>query len=274
MPSTLVLVALALGTATVGSLGGLGGAVFLVPALVLFGVEPQVAAPLGILSVAAGSLASAPRQLSDGLVHQRLGVTLELMASAGAITGALLGDAISATALSVILALTALGAAMVGLRRRGLRNPPRGEFSAELPGEWAGSLAGAYRLDEETIVPYQAKRAPLGVAAMAFAGLISGLAGVGGGFIKTPTMTEVMHVPVKVAAATTTFTVGVTAAASLLVFAGQGRIDEHAGAAVVFGGLIGGFAGSRLQILLPPARVRVVLSVALIVVAGLLLVTL
>lgn len=274
MPSALVLVLLSVGTATLGSLGGLGGAVFLVPALVLLGVEPQLAAPLGILSVGAGSLASAPRQLDDGLVHHRLGITLELLASAGAIVGALLGEAISATALGLLLAAVALIAGATGLRRRGMRNPPRGEFSAELPGEWAGTLGGAYRLDADHIVPYQARRVPLGMGAMGFAGLVSGLAGVGGGFIKTPAMTEVMGIPVKVAAATTTFTVGVTAAVSLLVFAGQGRIDEQAGAAIVFGGLLGGLVGTRLQSRLPPNRVRTVLSIALMAVGVLVVVTL
>ena len=60
-------------------------------------------------------------------------------------------------------------------------------------------------------------------------------------------MTEIMRIPVKVAAATTTFTVGVTAATTLVVFAFQDRIDVHAGAAAVLGSLVGGVLGVRLQ---------------------------
>lgn len=272
MPSTVVLILLSVVTASVGSLGGLGGAVFLVPALVLFGVEPQIVAPLGILSVGASSLSAGPRQLRDGLVHHRLGITLELLASTGAIAGALLGDQVSGDTLRIVLALTAIVAASTGLRRRGLRNPPHELFDAELPGEWAGSLGGAYRLGDR-VVPYHARRLPLGLGAMGFAGLVSGLAGVGGGFIKTPAMTEIMGIPVKVAAATTTFTVGVTAATSLLVFSAQGRIDERAGAAVVVGGLVGGLVGAFLQNRLPPQHVRSVLSVALALVGVIVLAT-
>ena len=101
---------------------------------------------------------------------------------------------------------------------------------------------------------------------MSLAGLVSGLAGVGGGFIKTPVMSELMHVPVKVAAATSTFTVGLTASTALIVFAGQGRIEYREGAVVVAAGVVGGWMGARLQRWLPPARVRMVLSVVLLVI--------
>ncbi len=266
MISLPALVALSAATAGVGALGGLGGAVFLVPLLVLLGVDPREAAPLGILSVAGGSLAAAPRQLRAGLVHHRLGVTMEIPSSAGAIVGATVGGLIARSLLSRILAAVALGAAFAAGSRKGLRNRPSAVFSEEEPGEWPGTLAGAYRLGDQ-MVPYHARRVPTGLLAMLGAGFVSGIAGVGGGFIKTPAMSEIMHVPVRVAAATATFTVGITAAASLVVYGGQGRIEFRHGAAVVVGGLLGGTLGARLQARLPPQRTRLVISVALVVVA-------
>jgi uncharacterized membrane protein YfcA len=271
MPPTLALLGLSLMTAAIGTLGGLGGAVFLVPLLVLFGVEPQVAAPLGILSVASGSLAAAPRQLGEGVVHHRLGVLLELPGAGAAIAGALIGNAVGGRALSILLALTAIGAAVASGRRKGIRNLPQPEFTGETLGEWPGTLGGAYRLGDG-VVPYQARRLWQGMLAMCGAGAISGLAGVGGGFIMTPAMSEIMKVPVKVAAATTTFAVGITAATSLIVFGAQGRIDAQAGAAIVIGGLFGGAVGARIQEALPPARVRGFLSIALIIIGIMLLV--
>jgi uncharacterized membrane protein YfcA len=272
MPDTWVLVLLSLVAATVGTLGGVGGAMFLVPTLILFGVEPVEAAPLGIMAVGASSLSAAPRQLEDGLVHHRLGVTIELAASAGAIVGALIGEAVSGAVLSRLLGLVAIAAALSAMRKRGLRNPPHDLFTSETPGEWPGTLAGAYRLSDTEVVPYQAKRLPHGLVAMVGAGLISGLAGVGGGFVKTPALTEIMHVPVKVAAATTTFTVGITATVSMAIFAGQGRIDFKAAAAIVLGGLLGGILGSKVQTRLPPQAVRTALGALLLLVGGILLV--
>ncbi|CAB4620971.1 unannotated protein [freshwater metagenome] len=104
------------------------------------------------------------------------------------------------------------------------------------------------------------------------AGLISGLSGVGGGWVKTPTASEIMHVPVKVAAATSTFTVGVTAAVGLLVYESQGRIVISDAALVAAAGLIGGTVGVRLQHVLPPPLVRRGLSAILAVIGVLLIV--
>jgi uncharacterized protein len=266
VPSELTLLAMAAAAAGLGALGGLGGAVLLVPALVLLGVEPAEAAPLGLATVAAGSLAAGPAQLRSGLVHHRLGLLLETGASAGAVTGALLAGVLSPTVLARILAAAALAAGVAGLRRGPARNLPRPEFVAESAGEWPGTLGGAYRLGPE-VVPYQARRVEAGWATMVVAGLVTGIAGIGGGFIKTPAMREIMSVPVKVAAATSTFTVGITAAAGLVVMAGQGRIDVVTTPPVILGALVGGAAGAIAQDRLRPEVVRRALGILLVVVA-------
>jgi uncharacterized membrane protein YfcA len=268
----LALAALALVTASIGAMGGIGGAVLLVPVLVLLGVDPLVAAPLGLLTVAAGSLAAAPRQLDAGLVHQRLGVVLEVTASVGALLGALVADEVPDTVLAVALALVAIAAGLTNLRNRGLRNLPQPSFVAEAPGEWPGTLGGAYRLEEDQVVPYRAQRVRTGLAGMTVAGFVTGVAGVGGGWIKTPLLSEVMRVPVRVAAATSTFTVGITSTTALLVFAGQGRLDAEGGAAAVAGALLGGLLGARLQQRLHPVRTRRIIGGLLVVIGVVLLV--
>ena len=107
---------------------------------------------------------------------------------------------------------------------------------------------------------------------MTIGGAVAGLTGVGGGFLKTPVMSEVMHVPVKVAAATTTFMTGITAAAGLAVFARQGRGEVVDLGAVILGALVGGRVGSVLQSGVSPLATRRVLAVVLVVVAVLVLV--
>jgi uncharacterized membrane protein YfcA len=265
-------VALGFGTATVGALGGIGGAVLLVPALVLTGTDVADAAPLGLVSVAAGSLAAAAPQLEEGVVHHRLGVTLEVAATTGALAGALAGDAVGERTLTIVLGVTAVLAAVAGGARRGMRNRPVPAFAADRLGEWPGTFGGAYR-SPEGVVPYRAERLGLGLAAMGLSGVLAGMAGISGGFVKTPAMSEIMRVPVKVAAATTTFTVGITSAAALLVFAVQGRVDAREAAAVALGALAGGRVGARLQLRLPAPAVRRVLSGLLVAVGVALVVT-
>lgn len=257
---------LALVTAGVGALGGLGGAILFVPLVVLFGEAASEAAPLGLFSVAAGSLAAGSHQLKEATVNHRIGVVTELGGSSGAIAGALLSGAVSDQVLTRILAAVAVAAAVAGGRRKGVRNPPDPACSDADVGEWEGELAGAYRVGGG-VAPYAAKRVPAGLAAFTLSGVAAGVAGVSGGFIKTPATSELMHVPVKVAAATTTFTIGVTSSAALLVFAVQGRIDPRQAAPVLVGSLVGGTLGAMVQGRLPPPVVRRALSVVLLAVA-------
>lgn len=268
----LLLAIAAFVTAAVGALGGLGGAILLVPILVLSGLSAREAAPLGLISVAAGSLAAAPRQLRAHMVNHRLGVSTEILSSIAALVGALASGIIGQSALAVMLGVVALVAAFFGARRKGIRNLPDPLLTVGDIGEHHGSLSGVYQLDQHEFVEYRARRVPAGLLGMAGAGLIAGLSGVSGGFIKTPTTSEVMHVPVKVAAATTTFTVGITSAMALLVYEAQGRIVVSDAALVAAAALAGGTVGSRLQALLPPPLVRRALSMVLVAIGLLLIV--
>jgi uncharacterized protein len=235
----------------------------LVPLLVLTGTPAREAAPLGLLSVASGSLAAGPRQLAELTVHHRLGVTTEVVASIGAIAGALLSGAVGETALTRLLAVVAVVSAMASLRGR--------EEGAGDLGEQRGTLSGNLR-SHGAVRRYEARHLPGALAVVSLAGLVAGIAGVGGGFIKTPVTSEIMRVPVKVAAATTTFTVGITSATALLVFAAHGRVNlEHAGP-VIAGSLLGGYLGARFQSSLDPNVIRRSLAALLFVVAAILFV--
>ncbi len=271
MPSVAILMALAAGSALLGTLGGLGGAIFLVPALILAGVDPVVAVPLGAASVVAGSLAAGPSQLRSGMVHHRIGVSIEVLAASGAVVGAVIGNAVDAKVLTWVLVVVALGAAAMAARPTPLYNLPDRIYDNDLPGEWPGTLGGTYRLGDEA-VPYHARRVPIALGAMSLAGVVSGLAGVGGGFMKVPLMREVMRVPIKVAAATSTFTVGITAAVSLIVYSRQGRVDAGSTVAIVVGAIVGGIVGTRIASRLDPRLMRKVLAVLLVVVAVILVV--
>ena len=79
-----------------------------------------------------------------------------------------------------------------------------------------------------------------------------------------------MHVPVKVASSTTTFSIGITAAAALLVKMVRGTLDVELAAMVLLGALVGGTIGSRIQARLSPPTVRRFLSVLLLVIAAIL----
>ena len=265
---SFLLVLLALATASLGALGGLGGAVILVPLLVLTGTPAREAAPLGLLSVASGSMAAGPRQLAELTVHHRLGVTSETVTSAAAIIGALLSGAVGEAVLTRFLAVVALAAAVASLRGRDEAHavvPDDGVGFGDL-GERRGTLSGTFRADGD-VRRYRAQNLPGGLAVMSLAGFVAGIAGISGGFIKTPATSEIMRVPVKVAAATTTFTTGITAAAALLVFAAHGRINLDDAGPVIAGSLLGGHLGAGFQATLDPTVIRRSMAAVLVAVA-------
>ncbi|HUO45472.1 MAG TPA: sulfite exporter TauE/SafE family protein [Acidimicrobiia bacterium] len=259
-------------TSTIGVLGGLGGAMLLVPALVLAGMPVSEAAPLGLLTAAAGSVAAGPRHLTERLVNHRLGLTIELAATTGAVGGALVSGLVPERPLVLVLAGVALAAALVGGGRKVVRNPAQPDLGPEHVGERVGALGGAY-MTRFGVAPYNVKRVPAGLALVTLSGVVAGIAGASGGFIKTPVLSELMNIPTRVAAATTTFTIGITSSAALVIFALQGRLDTRTGAAAVLGGLLGALTGARLQAHLSAIKVRRALSVVLVVVAVVLVVS-
>lgn len=263
--AALTVGGLALATATLGAIGGIGGAVLLVPMLVLLGWSPLEAAPIGIAMSAAAALAAVPRQTLTGLTNYRLGVSLEIAASIAAAAGALLSVLLPVAAVQYALGGSAVVASMAGGLRKGQRNRPVEGASLEELGDRPGQLASAYPDQTGRVVPYEVARFRTGMGLIGGAGLLAGLTGVSGGFIKTPVMSEVMRVPVKVAAATTMFMIGVTAAVTIAVYASQGRITAAIAPAVV-GGLLGGRIGAAVQPRLPATLVRRLLSVSLLVI--------
>lgn len=267
----LVLGLLAFGTATLGAIGGLGGAVLLVPVLVLLGWTPLEAAPIGIAMSAAGALAAVPRQSLHGLTNHRLGVALELSASIAAAGGAVLALFAPGRLLQYVLGVATVGAAVAGGLRKGQRNLPVDGASLTALQERPGELASAYPDADGRVVPYEVQRVPTGAGLIGGAGLLAGLTGVSGGFIKAPVMSEVMRVPVKVAGATSMFMVGITSAVTIAVYTSQGRVTS-AIAPAVLGGLLGGRLGSAAQRRLPATITRRLLSVTLLGVGILLVV--
>src|SRR5690606_11243663 len=76
-------------------------------------------------------------------------------------------------------------------------------------------------------------------------GLASGLLGIGGGIIKVPVMNLAMKVPMRVAVATSNFMVGITAAASAVVYYANGLVDPLVASAAALAVLVGGNLGAR-----------------------------
>lgn len=266
------LVGLGIVAGALGALVGIGGGVVLVPALVLvFGLDFRVAVAISLVAVIATSTAAGSVYVAAGQTNMRLGMTLEIATTAGGITGGLLATVVPTTWLALLLAGMLAVTTVLLLRERGgrgrsgaARDDDEGAEGYETPGR----LAGAF-VDARTgrVVTYEATRLWLGSSVSAVAGVVSGLLGVGGGFLKVPAMHLGMRVPVKVAAATSNFMIGVTALSSFAVYLARGFVHPYPAALVAVGVTGGSLVGARLQGRASPTVLRYVLSAVLAVVA-------
>ncbi len=120
-------------------------------------------------------------------------------------------------------------------------------------------------LDKEdgTVHRYTVSRPGTGLAISGVAGAVSGLLGVGGGFIKVPTMHVVMGVPMKPAVATSNFMIGVTAAASAFIYYSRGVLDPSLAGIVVIGVFVGTRIGTRWMVRATAGRVRFLFALLL-----------
>lgn len=269
----LALLALGLGAGLLGALVGIGGGVIVVPALLLvFGVDVRVAVATSLLAVVGTSVAAGSLNQASGLANLRIGLSLELATILGGIAGGLVATAIAPNLLGALLGVLLGATAVLLLRGRGDEGEaapdpseaPSGDEASQAPGH----LGGTYRDGHSgRVIAYEAERVPA-TSAIAFgAGALSGLLGVGGGFLKVPAMNLVMGLPLKVAAATSSFMVGITALASLFIYVARGYFVPYLAAPVVVGVLLGGLSGARLQHRSSPHALRVILAVVLALVA-------
>ena len=225
-----------------GSLLGLGGGVFLVPFLVLVLHLPmRLAVGISLTTVIATSSVVSSGRLGRSLVNLRLGMVLEVATTAGGLTGGIVAALIAPAALQRMFGVVAVLAALAMLGRLERRNVLLGS------GVDVGRLGGRYHEEESGgEVAYRVRRVPLALAVSFVAGSVSSLLGVGGGILKVPALTAWCGVPLRAAAATSAFMIGVTATAGAVIYFGRGEIVAWMAASTVLGVLAGSRAGFAL----------------------------
>ncbi|MEA2491339.1 MAG: uncharacterized protein QOH21_3131 [Acidobacteriota bacterium] len=249
-----------------GALFGLGGGVLMVPLLVVaLKVPIHNAIATSLISVIATSSTATARNLRDGLANVRLGVTLETLTVAGAICGGAIAGLLPPTALTLLFGLTIISLSFLMLGRT---DPPplpdeptdRG-FLAQLHASYFDAQLGRE-------VRYGVRRLPLAMGVSTFAGIVSGLLGIGGGIIKVPMLTLWCGVPMKAAAATSNFMIGMTAMASVVVYFGRGEVLPLVTASSVLGVVVGSRVGMWLSARAHAASLRKWFAAVMFLIGG------
>jgi uncharacterized membrane protein YfcA len=272
----LLLILAGAASGALGALLGVGGAIILIPFLVIVIHLPMHhAVATGLVSVIATSTAAAVVNLDRGLVNVRLALSLEIASVAGGIAGGLVAASLPGRALMVVFAILVVAAAAV--MWRGLRAPiapagpvPGAATPVPAPGvEMTGRLGSAYDdpADGGRVV-YRVKRLPLAQGVSLGAGGLSGLLGIGGGIFVVPALDLFCGVPIKAAAATSNFMIGVTAVASAFLYFGRGDVRPAVTGYAVLGIMAGSLVAALINRRIGGGIVRRLFAALLIVVAA------
>ena len=238
------IAAIALFAGAFGAMMGVGGGVILVPGLIaILGLSPRQAVACSVISVVATSSAGAIRFLQQRLVDVPVALQLEGTTVVGAIAGAFVAYRVSGEVVAGLFALFLIyAAASIGLGGR------RERASTADVTEPTGSYTDPVT---QKVVHYRVRSLGFGRAAGLCAGVISALLGVGGGIVMVPAMAGRMGLPIRVATATSTFMIGITAAATAIPYYAHGEVIPPVAAiatlGVVAGARLGSLAAGRID---------------------------
>jgi len=246
-----------------GALLGIGGGVFLVPLLNLaLGFPLRTAAAISLTTVIATSSSVSAGRTGEQLINIRLGMVLEVATVAGSLLGGLTAHLFSETTLQRLFAVVTAIAALAVLARVNRRNVLRD--AAVDPGLLGGRFDEA---ESGGVVVYRVRRLPIGLLASFVAGNVSSLLGIGGGVLKVPALNAWCGIPMRAAAATSAFMIGVTATGGAIIYLGRGDLPPLAAAPAVLGVQLGSWIGLRLAHRLSAKWLKILLVVVLLSVA-------
>lgn len=257
MPEILILFFGAVAAGLLGSLTGLGGGVVIIPLLTLgFGVPMHYAIGASLISVIGTSSGSAVAFVKEGFTNVRIGMFLEIATTTGAIVGALISGILNPNTIGIIFASILIMTVVLNLRKK----PDHQEALIEGSLEHRLQLFGTFP-DKGVVKEYSARNTVSGFFMMVFAGVMSGLLGIGSGALKVLAMDNMMKLPFKVSTTTSNFMIGVTAVASSLIYFQRGEIIPVIVAPVLIGVVVGSFIGSKTLIVSQTKKLKVVFAV-------------
>jgi uncharacterized membrane protein YfcA len=259
----LLMFLVSIGAGLLGALVGLGGGVVIIPILtVLFGVDIHLAIGASIISVIATSSGAGASYVRDKVTNIRVGMFLQVAASSGALLGAAVASYVNATILEAVFGVVLL-LSLIPLTIR---------FGDSLRPELTPvglvrrlKLYGSYTERDGTNVSYAASGVGRGLLGMGFAGLVSGMLGIGSGVFKVLSLDLGMKLPIKVSTATSNFMIGVTAASSAGIYFVRGDVNPVIVAPVATGILLGALLGSRLLLVSSNITIRRTFAILLAV---------
>jgi uncharacterized membrane protein YfcA len=257
MHNYLIIIAVGAAAGFFSGQFGVGGAFLMQPALRLLLHAPKLVAigtPIGVIVVS--SFTGALNYYRSGYVDTRIAIYLALSGSLGAIFGSLATSVINGSFLliSTAVILAATSVRFILADRRG--NGGNDGDSVAVDSDVANAVA--------TNRPVN-KAVALSVGAVV--GFLTGLLGLGGGYILIPTLTLVFERDIKTAIGTSLFVIIAYAIPGAVTHLALGHVDVMIVFLLVLGVIPGAYFGSKVAIGLPEKVLRSAFGIFLFVVS-------
>ena len=231
----MVEIGLGLLVGLVLALTGAGGGILTVPFLIfVVGLELHQAAPIGLMAVGLAAWVGAVIGLRDGIVRYKAAA---LMACCGVLlapVGVWAAARVAHDVLAVVFALV-----MFWVAFRAFRRPPSDDSIPRAVPCWLNPQTGRF---------HWTSRCAASVAASGtLAGFLSGLLGVGGGFVLAPALSRFSDLPMRSIAATSLAVIGLVSVRGVLSAALTGGIQWAVALPFSAGAVLGMFAGRTVS---------------------------
>ena len=238
----------------VSGLFGIGGGFLMAPVLVFLGIPPTVAVASQASHVVASSTSGVIRYSGQGAVDYRMGGIMAAGGALGAVLGVelfrylrLLGQADLVVALSYLIFLGSIGSMMLYESLTQILHRVRGETPERKERRrpmWLYGLPFRMRFPRSGL--YISAIPPFGLGV--FAGVLSAIMGVGGGFILVPAMLYVLRMKASVVVGTSLFQIIITTAITTVLQAGRNQtVDIVLSTILLLGGVVGAQFGAKLS---------------------------
>lgn len=246
---------------------GIGGGTLFVPIVgSFFPFHLDFVRGAGLLVALASALSAGPVLLRGGLGSLRLALPLALLASASSIGGAMLGLAMPAHVVQILLGVLVLGiVALMFFSKKSefpqVDQPDRISQALALHGVFVDGASGR-------TVQWQVHRTVSGLVLFLGIGVLAGMFGIGAGWANVPVLNLLMGAPVKVAAGTSGLVLSLVDSAAAWVYINRGAVLPMIAVPSVVGMMLGARIGARLLHVLKGSVVRRMV-IAVLLFAGL-----
>jgi uncharacterized membrane protein YfcA len=234
---------------------GIGGGTLFVPIVgSFFPFHLDFVRGAGLLVALASALAAGPTLMRGGLGSLRLALPLSVLAAASSIGGAMLGLAMPAHVVQMLLGGVVLGIVVLMFVSKKSEYP-----QVDQPDALSQALAlhgvfidGASR----RVVHWQVHRTIPGLLTFLAIGVMAGMFGIGAGWANVPALNLLMGAPLKVSAGTSSVVLSLVDSSAAWVYINKGAVLPMIAVPSVVGMMLGARIGARLLDVLKGSVIR------------------